>query len=114
RGPLTWPGGELPPRPPAPFPPPPPAATVQALVPGVHVVDKPPGGVLRKLVRASLSGRTDSAELKVSDELGAFVVRYPATPGLWVEQVARVVDVAAGMRRRFGPTIAHVKLISID
>lgn len=90
------------------------AAAVQALVPGAHVTERDPGGTFKRLVRMSVTGRSDAAELQVQDGLGSFTLRYPHRPDLWVERLARVVDVAVGMRARFGPSVRHVRLISID
>jgi hypothetical protein len=84
---------------------------VQALVPGGRVAARP---ARRTLLRLAMSGMPDTADLVVEDWLGSFRVRYPDRPELMVEELARVVDVAIGMRRRFGPALAHTKLITID
>lgn len=81
---------------------------------GVRVSVKPPGGIVRRLVRASLSGRPDTAELVVTDEHGSFTVRYPEVADLSVEALVRVLDVAVRMRRRFWPGLRHARRILID
>ena len=75
---------------------------------------KPRGGVARRLVRASLSGRSDTAELLVEDDHGAFTIRYPERDDLSIDAMARVVHVAFAFRRRFWPGLRHARRILID
>jgi hypothetical protein len=105
RGALREGGGDGQPWPPAV------AEAVEALVPGARVAARP---MRRSLFRYAMSGMPDTAEVVVEDDRGRFKVRYPDRPELFVEELARVVDVAVGMRRRFGAAVGHVKLVTVD
>lgn len=71
---------------------------------------------LRSLVRAAVAGMPDTAEMLVHDQTGLrpFTVRYPDRPELFVEELARAVEVATAMRSRFGTALAHVRLVAVD
>jgi hypothetical protein len=83
-------------------------------VPGASVAAKPRGGAVRQLLRASRTGRADSAEAVIRDGVGQFTLRYPNDPDVDVDALVEVVAVALAMRTRFGQWLAHAKLISID
>ncbi|HET7487254.1 MAG TPA: hypothetical protein VFJ85_04950 [Acidimicrobiales bacterium] len=107
RGPLHHGGGRLPEDA---------VAAVAALVPGAGVAPAPPPGPLRGLVRLALAGMPGTAELVVTDGTGLrpFSVRYPDRPDLFVEELARAVDVTVAMRARFRSALGHVRLVAID
>lgn len=91
------------------------AAAVEALVPGVRVTPRRSGrrGAGR-LFHHAMSGMPDTADLTVEDERGRFTVRYPDRPELFVEELARSIDIAVSLRRRFGAALDHVSLVKID
>jgi len=91
-------------------------AAIEALVPGVRVTAGPRVGVVGRVIRSALAGRTDTVEVVVHDttEDGHFRLRYPDRADLFAEAVARAVDVAVAMHGRFGPAVGHVRLVAID
>ncbi|HET7488058.1 MAG TPA: hypothetical protein VFJ85_09020 [Acidimicrobiales bacterium] len=107
RGPLLHDGGRLPADVPE---------AVGALVPAVRVRPAAPPGPLRGLVRRAMAGMADTVEMVVADSTGLrpFTVRFPDRSELFVEELARVVDVTARMRARFGAALAHVRLVAVD
>jgi len=91
--------------------------TIARLVPVVTVTTKRGrSGGIGGLVRHALAGMSDTTEVVVHDGTGLrpFTVRYPDRPELFVEELARAVDVATGFRARFGAAIEHVRLIAFD
>lgn len=90
---------------------------VAALVPSLQVTPRPiPRGGVRALLRHAVAGLAGTAEVVVDDGSGLrpFTVRYPDRPDLFVEELARVIDVTVSVRARFGAAVGHVRLIAVD
>lgn len=92
-------------------------AAVGALVPLLRVTEKPTSArFVDRMLRRAVTGVEHIAEIVVADRSGLdpFRVSYPDRDDLLVEELARVIDVAAAMRGRFGDALAHVRLVAID
>jgi hypothetical protein len=91
-------------------------AAIEALVPGARVTPGARVGVVGRVIRTALAGRSDTVDVIVHDpnDGGRFTLRFPQHADLYVEAVARAVDTAIAMRLRFGRAVGHARLVAID
>jgi len=91
------------------------ARTVGRLA-GVTVAVRAPSGWLARLARGAVAGFAEMVKLTVHARGGrqGFAIAVPNRADVLPESLALAVDTVLGVRRRFGPAIDHLKMVSFD
>lgn len=83
---------------------------------GLPVTVRGPGGWLAKMARGAVAGFADMSDLtvEVGDGRRGLTVAIPNRADILPENLALAVDTIRCVRRRFGPAIDHLRVISFD
>lgn len=83
---------------------------------GAEVTVPAAAGWLAKLARGAVAGFGDMMNLVVpgGDGRKTFTLAVPRRPDILPESLALAVDTVLGVRRRFGPAIDHLRVVSFD
>ncbi len=89
---------------------------VQQLLPDIPVGVEANAGPTRSMLRRAVSGVSNTFNLSAAPGPGATATRFsvPERDDLLVESIARCIDTAIGIRRRFGRVAASVRRVSFD